>query len=66
MVKETDPQYKHLVERKHGKLDYYLTQFLPGRFNSYLSALKIKNNEECVYWGQTDRPEHTGYLLQKT
>lgn len=60
-TKKLISEIKNWVERKHGEINYYLTQLLSGhgRFNSYLCRFNIKDNDHCIYCGQTATSEYT-------
>lgn len=47
--------------RKHGALNYYLTQFLTGHgsFRKYLCERERSRDDECLYCGEKDDAEHT-------
>lgn len=50
------------IERKHGAVDYYLTQALTGHgaFNAYLKRFKKRRSAQCRYCGEAnDTAEHT-------
>lgn len=50
------------INRRHGDINYYLTQFLSGHglYCSYLFKIGKMANSECVYCpGKQDTPEHT-------
>ncbi|KAJ8936065.1 hypothetical protein NQ314_012514 [Rhamnusium bicolor] len=41
-------------QRRHGEIEYYLTQFLGGHgcFNAYLKRFGLKNTDKCWYCGR--------------
>lgn len=55
------------VNRKHGEVDYFLTQFLGGHgcFGSYLKRFKKRDTDMCWYCGQVDTPEHTFFMCDR-
>lgn len=59
-TKKLIPEVTPWVNRKHGEVGYYLTQFLSGhgQFNSYLHRLNLIDQSECTYCGGRDTPEH--------
>lgn len=55
-------QIQAWVERKHGEIDYYMTQFLSGHgyFNSYLFKMGKVTSPDCKYCpGASDNAYHT-------
>uniref|UniRef100_A0A1B6J232 Reverse transcriptase zinc-binding domain-containing protein n=1 Tax=Homalodisca liturata TaxID=320908 RepID=A0A1B6J232_9HEMI len=55
-------QVQPCVERQHGEMDYYLTQFLTGHgyFKSYLNRMGKTGSPDCIYCpGVPDDAEHT-------
>ncbi|XP_054259342.1 uncharacterized protein LOC128984085 [Macrosteles quadrilineatus] len=55
-------QVQPWVERRHGEVDYYLTQFLSGHgyFQSYLHLMAKTNSPDCIYCPCIpDDAEHT-------
>ena len=59
---------KDWKERKHGHLNYYLTQFLTGHgcFQKYLHGINRAENEQCLYCGYyEDDAQHTVLECQK-
>lgn len=55
-----DHQRLKWTRRKHGQVNYHLTQFLTGHrcFNAYLHHFKQRTSAECCYCGGIDTPEH--------
>ena len=56
------PQLNTWINRKHGVVNYYLTQFLSGHgyFQSYLHKMKKVGSPECKYCGaEYEDAEHT-------
>lgn len=47
--------------RKHGQLNYYLSQFFTGHgcFKSYLCRFGLSESDDCTYCGKEDTAEHT-------
>lgn len=47
--------------RKHGGVEYYLTQVLTGHgcFATYLNRFQVQENDTCQYCGMFDTVEHT-------
>jgi hypothetical protein len=60
-TKQIIPSIKEWTERKHGDINFHLTQFLSGHgcFNSYLFRMRIKETPKCGYCEDEDTPEHT-------
>lgn len=54
------PQIKKWIQRTHGEVDYFLTQFLSGHggFNEYLHRMKKTDSPLCPTCRQTETPEH--------
>lgn len=54
------PNVGRLVERGHGVMDYFLTQFLTlhGCFKSYLVRFGKAECKECSYCSARDEPRH--------
>ncbi|KYB24913.1 hypothetical protein TcasGA2_TC034914, partial [Tribolium castaneum] len=57
------PDLRVWLQRDHGTLNYYLTQFLTGHgnFRSYLSGIQRCPDDECIYCGKRDSAEHILY-----
>ncbi|XP_046688647.1 uncharacterized protein LOC124374485 [Homalodisca vitripennis] len=56
------PMVQLWVKRRHGEVDYYLTQFLTGHgyFQSYLFLMRKTGSPDCIYCpGVPDDAEHT-------
>lgn len=53
--------------RKHGEVDYYITQLLGGHgcYGAYLNRFHIRDTAECWYCGDTDTPEHTFFKCKQ-
>lgn len=49
------------MNRKHGEINYYLTQMVTGHgcFQEYLNRFRIAENGECWYCGLIDTAYHT-------
>lgn len=55
------------MERRHGEIDYYLTQFLSGHgyFRKYLNKMGKATSEECMYCPDIkDDAEHTFFKCE--
>lgn len=50
------PNIQKWMERKHGRIHYYMTQIMTGHgsFNSYLHRFKIKESDNCENCGAGD------------
>lgn len=61
------PQIKQWVEREHGEVGYYLTQFLSGHgyFLSYLRKIGKAPLSECIYCQEEDSADHTFFRCEK-
>lgn len=55
------PQIEPWINRKHGETEYYMTQVLSGHgsFRNYLYRIEKTPDDECIYCGEQDGPEHT-------
>ena len=55
------PDLQVWCQRKHGELDYYLTQAMSGhgKFGTYLKKMNLRGNDLCGSCGSVDSPEHT-------
>ena len=56
------------IGRKHGEINYYLTQFLSGHgyFRSYLYRMGKVSSADCIYCpGMQDDAEHTFFNCRK-
>lgn len=55
------PDIEKWVKRKHGEIDYHLTQALTGHgcFGTYLCRIGKILNASCWYCGEEDTPSHT-------
>lgn len=60
-TKRLVPDIRPWVNRKHGQVNYYLTQLLTGHgcFNFYFHRFKIKEENKCIYCDIPDTTEHT-------
>lgn len=49
------------TERKHGQVNYYLTQVLGGHgcFGTYLKRFKLRDTDDCMLCGGEDTVQHT-------
>ena len=47
--------------RKHGEINYHLTQLFTGHgiFRNYLKRFAVAETENCWYCEETDSPDHT-------
>jgi hypothetical protein len=64
IIKEITPW----LEKTHGEVDYYLTQFLSGHgyFRSYLNKIGKAPTADCVYCKNArDDAEHTFFACEK-
>lgn len=64
LIKQVQPW----MERKHGEIDYYLTQFLTGHgyFRSYLGKIGKTETQECLYClGVADDANHTFFACDR-
>lgn len=62
------PRLGPWISRKHGEVDYYLTQFLTGHgyFRSYLHRMGKMDSGVCLYCAnETDDAYHTFFLCRK-
>lgn len=52
---------RNWLGRKHGEVNYFLTQALSGHgcFQNYLHGIGKAPTDRCTYCGETDSPEHT-------
>lgn len=55
------------VERKHGEVNYFLTQFLTGHgsFDAYLVRIRKVTLDRCVYCGMPDTAEHAIFICER-
>lgn len=56
------------VNRKHGEIDFYMTQFLSGHgyYKAYLKKMGITDSPECLYCTEVeDDAEHTFFDCQR-
>lgn len=53
--------------RRHGEVNYYVTQALTGHgcFQEYLHRFKRSDSPHCVYCGDVDSPKHTLFECDK-
>lgn len=62
------PYLRPWVTRRHGEVDFYLTQFLTGHgyFRSYLRRMGKMDSEVCLYCaGEVDDAHHTFFVCQR-
>lgn len=52
--------FEKWIGRRHGCMNYYLTQLLTGCFNAYLQRIRKMESAMCRYCGRAiDNAEHT-------
>lgn len=62
------PNIKRWIERKHGNINYFMTQMMTdhGSFNSYLYRFKLKEYKHCDECGaEDDNAEHNLFHCPK-
>ncbi|KAI5720547.1 hypothetical protein M8J77_008420 [Diaphorina citri] len=61
------PSIKPWVLRKHGNLNFYITQVLSGHgcFNFYLHRFKLRSSPICRYCDQSDTAEHSLFVCAR-
>ena len=62
------PDIKSWIERKHGDVDFYLTQFLTGHgcFREYLNRFRLKTSAQCSYCNeQSQTARHVFFVCPK-
>ena len=61
------PDVRRWCERRHGEVNFFLTQFLSGHgnFGSYLKRFKLKDTDRCSYCNEEDTPEHIVFRCQR-
>lgn len=66
-TKRMIPNIKEWTERKHGEIDYHVTQFLSGHgcFTAYLHRFGKRENDRCWYCEMEDTVEHTFFHCQR-
>lgn len=60
-TKRLIPNIRSWFNRKHGEVDFYITQILTGHgaFRSYLCRFKLVETSACLYCEGEDNAEHT-------
>lgn len=60
-TKELIPDVRPWIHRKHGEINYHLTQMLTGHgcFKAYLNKFGRAENGDCWYCGANDTARHT-------
>lgn len=58
---EVIPDIERWINRKHGELDYHMTQAVSGHgcFNKYLHKFGKRNSPDCTYCSEEDDARHT-------
>lgn len=66
-TRELIKDIKPWIERKHGEVDYFLTQGLSGHgsFQKYVHKIGKSPTSACLYCEEDDTPEHTLFLCTK-
>lgn len=61
------PELEPWINRNHGELDHHLTQVLSGHgsYRNYLYGIDKTPDNECVYCGEQDSPEHTVFVCPR-
>jgi hypothetical protein len=61
------PDISMWVKKKHGELDYHLTQALTGHgcFATFLRRIGKEQDDRCWYCGGTDDVEHTLFVCEE-
>jgi hypothetical protein len=61
------PDISMWVKKKHGELDYHLTQALTGHgcFAAFLHRIGKEQDDRCWYCGDTDDVEHTLFVCEE-
>lgn len=61
------PDVRPWINRKHGTLNYFITQTLTGHgcFKSYLHRFKRAEDDVCAYCQDTDTVEHTVFMCNR-
>ena len=61
------PDIQPWLERGHGQVDFYLTQFLSGhgKFREYLYRKKRADTPNCQHCGEMDTASHTVLVCPK-
>lgn len=61
------PNIVRWIQRKHGEIDFHLTQFLTshGCFVNYLARIGKKENSLCWFCDDNDSPEHTAFICPR-
>lgn len=61
------PDVRVWVERPHGEVSYWLTQFLTGHgaFGTYLHRIRRVPDEDCEVCGVADSPEHAVFVCPR-
>nr|CAH7734124.1 unnamed protein product [Callosobruchus chinensis] len=61
------PRIEPWYTRKHGEINYYLSQFLTGHglFNAYLYRIGKRNSAMCSYCSSEDDPRHTFFECER-
>jgi hypothetical protein len=61
------PDISMWVKKKHGELDYHLTQALTGHgcFATFLRRIGKEQDDRCWYCGDTDDVEHTLFVCEE-
>lgn len=61
------PSIQEWTERRHGEIDYFLTQALSGHgcFRQYLFKRKRATTDRCPYCNDIDNAEHTLFICER-
>ncbi|XP_060536260.1 uncharacterized protein LOC132708142 [Cylas formicarius] len=65
--KKLIPNIRPWCERRHGEVDFFLTQMLTGRgcFEAYFKRFNLAETEECLYCINVDTVEHTLFFCPR-
>lgn len=66
-TKRLIPELRDWVERRHGEVDFFLTQVLSGHgcFRTYLHRFQLAEDSNCPYCNVEDDAEHTLFFCQR-
>ena len=61
------PSLEPWITRKHGEVDYHLTQLISGHgcFQYYRHRFKLAETSDCLYCGREDTVEHTFFECER-
>lgn len=66
-TKRLIPHLTEWIDRNHGEVDYYMTQFLTGHgyFRKFLHRIGVANSAMCLFCNENDDVLHTFFVCER-